>query len=119
MWLAAWVVVFGEFLGIVWLGWLYSRHAIVITVDKGADIATLVLASATLVLTGVAVAVAVVTIWGFREIRTRAVDAAVKAAMEATRDSIRRAVETGDTSQEEATEIAAGMDSEEGDRAGN
>jgi hypothetical protein len=35
VWLAAWVVVLAEFVALLWLGWLYSRHAIVISVDKG------------------------------------------------------------------------------------
>jgi hypothetical protein len=109
---AAWAVFLAELLVLLWLGWLYSRHAIVISVEKGADVATLVLTAATLVVTGVAVAVAAVTVWGFREIRNRAVEAAVQAARDAVAGDRRQAFDQGRASPEPeaADRIAAAMD---------
>ena len=80
---AGWAVVIAELIVLLGLGWLYSRHSIVISVEKGADVATLVLTAATLVITGVAVMVGIVAVWGFKEIRDRAIEAAVAAALEA------------------------------------
>jgi hypothetical protein len=112
LWLAAWVIVLAEFVALMWLGWLYSRHAIVISLEKGADVATLVLTAATLVVTGVAVSVGVITIWGFREIRDRAIQAAVEAATKAVSEEKRQAFDQGrgSPSPEEANRIAGAMD---------
>lgn len=116
MWLAAWVIVLGEFVVLLWLGWLYSHHAIVISVEKGADVATLVLTAATLIVTAVAVAVGVITIWGYNEIRDRAVGMAVAAATTAAADEIRRAYSRGEQSPgaTEADQIAQAMDGPDG-----
>jgi hypothetical protein len=93
-------VVIAELLAIFGLIWLFSRNQIVITFEKGADVATLALVAATLVVTCVAVVIAVITIWGFREIRDRAVEAAVSKALEAvqSQQKIRQAFEAGQTS---------------------
>ena len=52
MWLAGWAIVVAELIAVLWLGWLYWHHSIVITFEKGADLATLVLTAAILVVTG-------------------------------------------------------------------
>ncbi|HTT80962.1 MAG TPA: hypothetical protein VMF86_14900 [Stellaceae bacterium] len=110
--LAAWVIVVGEFVVVLWLGWLYSRHGIVISIEKGADVATLVLTAAILIVTAVAVAVGVITIWGYNEIRTRAIDMAVSAATMAAAEEIRRAFGRGEQSPGavEADQIAQAED---------
>jgi hypothetical protein len=95
MWMVGWAVIFAELLGAAWLVWLYSQGHIVIAFEKGADIATLVLTAAALVVTGVAVGVAVVTVWGFREIRDRAVKQAVREALKAVAGNSRGAFEAG------------------------
>jgi hypothetical protein len=95
-----------------WLVWLFSQHQIVITFEKGADVATLTLTAATLVVTGVGVAIAVVTIWGYREIRDRAVRMAVREALKAVSSSIRGAYQSGYDSPDpaQADEIARAVD---------
>ncbi len=110
--MAGWAVIIGECVGLAWLIWLYSRHAIVISVEKGADVATLVLTAATVVVTGVGVAVAVVTIWGFREIKEQATAGAIKAALVAVQEKTRDAFETGTASPagDQANDIAAAME---------
>ncbi len=119
MWLAGWAVVIAELIVLLGLGWLYSRHSIVISVEKGADVATLVLTAATLVITGVAVMVGIVAVWGFKEIRDRAIEAAVAAALEAVSEDRRRAFEQGQASPEleEANRIADVMN--DGEPHGN
>jgi hypothetical protein len=71
-----------------------------------------VLTAAAVIVTGVGVAVAVVTVWGFREIRERAVEAAVAAARKAVAEDRRRAYERGGESPEPeaANQIAEAMD---------
>lgn len=110
--LAAWAVVLAELIALLWLTWLYSRHGIVISVEKGADVATLVLTASAVVVTGVGVAVAVVAVWGFRDIRERAVEAAIRAAREAVAGDRRQAFDQGRASPEaaEADQIAAAME---------
>jgi membrane protein implicated in regulation of membrane protease activity len=100
VWIAALVVLAAELLATAWLVFLVSRGTIVVTFDKGADLATLVLTAAILVVTGVAVMVAIVTVWGFREIRDRAVGAAVGAALNAVRGQVRQAYAAGEASPE-------------------
>ena len=92
MWIAGLAVLVAEIITSGWLVYLYSKGRIAITFDKGADVATLVLTAATLVVTGVAVLVGVVTVWGYREILERAVAAAVKAAEPAAVNAARTAV---------------------------
>jgi hypothetical protein len=115
MWLIGWAVVLGEAVALGYLVWLYAEGFIVIVFDKGTDVSTLMLAAATLVVTGVGVAVAVVTIWGYREIRDRAVAMAVKAALKAVSQTVRSAYETGTSSpdSEDANAIALSMDTDE------
>jgi hypothetical protein len=115
MWLVGWTVVLGELLAFGYLIWLFSQGYIVIAFEKGADIATLMLAAATLVVTGVAVAVGVVTVWGYREIKERAVSMAVKAALKAVSQTVRGAYETGTGSpdSEDANAIALAMGEDE------
>jgi hypothetical protein len=112
-------IVIAEVLAVFGLIWLFSRNAIVITFDKGADVATLALTAATLVVTGVAVVVGVVTVWGFREIRERAVQAAITAALKAVQeqDRIRTAFEAGQGSPnaDDANLIASNISEEGGD----
>jgi hypothetical protein len=112
LWLVGWTIVVAELVIMLWLGWLYSRHGIVISVEKGADIATLVLTAAILVVTGVAVAIGVVTIWGFREILERVTVAAQEAARTAALAEIRRAYGQGAQSPtvDDADRIAETID---------
>jgi hypothetical protein len=112
VWIVGLIVLVGEALATGWLVYLCSRGQIVITFDKGADLATLVLTAAILVVTGVAVMVGIVTVWGFREIRDRAVTAAVNAAMRAISGSERGGFGAAQDSPAgtEANEIAQAMD---------
>jgi hypothetical protein len=124
MWLAGWAVVIAELAAIGWLVWLYSQGYIAITFEKGADLATLVLTAAIVVLTGVAVALGVITIWGFREIRDHAVREAVKeaikaavpAAVKAVSSRVREAFDTGESSptSSDADQIATAQDDDHG-----
>lgn len=91
----AWVVFLAELLMLFWLVWLYTRHGFVITFEKGADVATLALTAATLVVAFLGVIGGVAAVWGFREIRDQAVRAAVSAAQKAVAGEQRAAFEQG------------------------
>ena len=115
--LIGFLVLGSQFVATNWLVYLVAvQGRIVITFDKGADLATLVLTAAILVVTGVAVMVGIVTFWGFGEIRDRAVTAAVNAArqavsgLERAASGRRRDSPAGGT---EADEIARVMDGEQ------
>jgi hypothetical protein len=112
VWIIGPIVLIGEALATAYLVYLCSRGQIVVTFDKGADLATLVLTAAILVVTGVAVLVGIVTIWGFREIRDRAVAAATDAAIKAVAPIGRDSFGAGRDSPTagEADEIAKVMD---------
>jgi hypothetical protein len=112
LWFAVWFVLGSQFVATLWLVYLVSKGQIVITFDKGADLATLALTAATLVITGVAVMVGIVAVWGFREIRERAVKAAVDEAIKATAATGRASFGAGRDSPTpvEADEIADAMD---------
>ena len=79
-------VLSANFLTLLLLIWMAEHHGHVqlggVTV-KSLDLASLALVAATLVVTGVGVMVAILTLWGYREIREKAVKAAVKKAEKA------------------------------------
>lgn len=93
---------------------MFSQGHIVISIEKGADVATLVLTASAVVLTGVGVVIAVLAVWGFREIQDRAVREAVRRALIAVSPMTRQAFQRGEDSPTpaEAEEIAEVADRE-------
>lgn len=77
LWQAAWAIIVATALLVLVMASAQSNGLIVVDTHK-TDLDVVMLAAATVVLTGVAVLIAIGTLWGFKELR----DAAIKAAVE-------------------------------------
>ncbi|HYL34106.1 MAG TPA: hypothetical protein VEU53_13280 [Stellaceae bacterium] len=100
------------------IAWAATHGILIIKLDKPFDLATVLFLAATLVVTGVGVAVAVVTLYGYEHIRTSAIDAARKEAEKVAKETAvsvaartaLEAVKTLGTTAEDAEGIAAAAD---------
>jgi predicted membrane protein len=122
LWRVAWTILFLVFLLVVVLSTAETNH-VVIYDSKEANLGELLLVAATLVITCLAVMLAVGALWGYRELRDAAIAAATKAAETEARTTATKVAQTvvrrskfetvdleDGTSPEEAQQIAAAQD---------
>jgi hypothetical protein len=122
LWKIAWTLMFFMFLLVMVMSTALTNHVVIFD-SKDANLGELLLVAATLVITCLAVMLAVGALWGYRELRDAAVSAATKAAEIEARITATKVAQTvvrrskfepkeleDGTSPEEAQQIAAAQD---------